>query len=154
MQSSVVQDGGQGSVPISTDATAEDAAAAEPGNGGISTIPSKYLVGSDGVSSLSVSDKSVGSYTVTGLRNGPTNIYTAVVAAVDGFGNIGPPSSEKCDYPAPVNDFWQDYRSDGGRGGGFCALEAVGGPSQSLAGVALVASLAAIVRRRRRRGVQ
>lgn len=121
----------------------------ESGNGGISTVPTQYLVGSDGMNTLSVSDKSVGQYMVTGLRNGTT--YTAVVAAVDGFGNIGPPSYEKCDYPAPVNDFWENYRSDGGRGGGFCALEATGGPSESLAGVALAVSAAAVVRRRRRR---
>jgi hypothetical protein len=100
---------------------------------------------------LTISDKSVGTYTITGLKNGTT--YNAVVSAVDAYGNIGPPSVEQCDYPAPVNDFWTDYRNDGGRaGGGFCALEAVGAPAgSSLAGVALVLGVGGIVRRRRRR---
>ena len=77
--------------------------------------------------------------------------YTVVVASVDGTGNIGPPSLEVCDYPAPVRDFWQTYNEDGGKAGGFCALETIGtGGAPALAGVAGVLGLAAFMRRRRR----
>jgi hypothetical protein len=142
----IVQDGG------SQTTTTDDSGATVTtgGNGGISTVPSSYLVGASGAG-LTVSDKSVGTYTITGLANGVT--YNAVVSAVDAYGNIGPPSVEQCDYPAPVNDFWTDYRNDGGRaGGGFCALEAVGAsPVPSLAGVGLLIGAGAVVRRRRRR---
>jgi hypothetical protein len=71
---------------------------------------------------------------------------------VDGTGNVGPPSSEVCDYPAPVKDFWQNYEQDGGGAGGFCALETAGTGGSSLAGVAGVFALAAMARRRRRNG--
>jgi hypothetical protein len=74
-----------------------------------------------------------------------------VVASVDGTGNVGPPSPEVCDYPAPVKDFWQVYEQDGGGAGGFCALESIGAGGQSLAGVGIVFGIAAIARRRRRR---
>jgi hypothetical protein len=116
------------------------------GAGGISTIPDANRVGN----SPTISDKSLGSYTITGLIDGVT--YTAVVAAVDGYGNVGPPSSEVCDYPAPVQDFWQTYEADGGKGSGFCSLEAVGAGGTSLAGVATLVGIAGIVRRQRRRG--
>jgi hypothetical protein len=120
----------------------------EEGNGGISTIGTQYLYNVN--QGFTIADKSVGSYTIKGLIDGV--MYNVVVAAVDGTGNIGPPSSEVCDYPAPVKDFWQTYREDGGGAGGFCALETVGsGGAQSLAGVAGVLGLAALVRRRRRR---
>jgi hypothetical protein len=140
----IVQDSG------TTVVSSDDSGTVETGSGGISTIPSQYLVGASGAG-LTISDKSVGTYTITGLKNEVT--YSAVVSAVDGYGNIGPPSVEQCDYPAPVNDFWTDYRNAGGRaGGGFCALEAVGAPAgTSLAGVALVMGVGAVVRRRRRR---
>ena len=108
---------------------------------------------STGSGGLTVSDKSSGSYTIKGLQDGTT--YTVVVSAVDLFGNIGPPSTEVCDYPAPVNDFWQDYRNAGGLAGGFCSLEAVGATSTtSLFGVAFAVGTAGIVRRLRRRGPQ
>jgi hypothetical protein len=118
------------------------------GSGGISTIPMQYAVGVQ--NGLTVADKAVGSYTITGLTNGVT--YNVVVAAVDGYGNVGPPSAEVCDYPAPVNDFWQTYEGDGGGGGGFCALESVGAGGGSIAGVGCVLGAAALMRRRRRQG--
>ncbi|HEX3344092.1 MAG TPA: hypothetical protein VHS09_05935, partial [Polyangiaceae bacterium] len=119
----------------------------EEGTGGISTIPPQYLI--NGSSGFTIADKAVGSYTIKGLIDGVT--YTVVVASVDGTGNVGPPSLEVCDYPGPVRDFWQTYNEDGGHGGGFCALEAVGsGGASSLAGVAGVLGFAAIARRRRR----
>jgi len=119
----------------------------EEGNGGISTIPTQYLL--NGSSGFTIADKAVGSYQIKGLVDYVT--YTVVVASVDGTGNVGPPSLEVCDYPAPVKDFWQNYREDGGQGAGFCALESIGaGGASSLAGVAGVLGFAAIVRRRRR----
>jgi hypothetical protein len=108
------------------------------------TMPaSGYLVGS-------VPDKTTGSLRVTGLRNGRT--YNVVVAAVDGSGNVGPPSpAGTCDVPAPVNDFWTTYRQAGGQaGGGFCALEAVGEPVPSATGLAIFASASVLAFRRKR----
>jgi hypothetical protein len=148
LASGVVQEGGT-IVVTNDEAGGEGGTTTESGSGGISTIPPQYLIGT-GSSGLTVSDKSTSSYTIKGLRNGTT--YTVVVSAVDLFGNIGPPSSEVCDYPAPVNDFWQDYRGDGGRAGGFCSLEAVGAStSTSLVGVAFAIGTTGIVRRLRRR---
>jgi hypothetical protein len=124
---------------------------AEPGGGGISTVPSANLVGINAASGETVSDKSVGSYTITGLLDGPTHVYNVVVSAVDGSGNIGPPSIEACDYPAPVNDFWKLYKeAGGGAGGSFCALEVIGQPV-GLPIVALTFGAAALATARRRR---
>jgi len=118
------------------------------GNGGVSSIPDGYLF--DLSSGLTISDKSTAQYVITGLVDYVD--YTAVISAVDGTGNIGPPSSEVCDYPEPVQDFWQNYEKDGGGQGGYCALETVGvgGTSMIGAGCALVA-VAATRRRRKRR---
>jgi hypothetical protein len=98
-----------------------------------------------------VSGETAATYTLAGLTNGVT--YNVVVAAVDAFGNIGPPSPQNCDYPAPVNDFFKVYRgAGGGAGGGFCALEAVGAPAGStVAFGGAGALLFAAVRRRRRK---
>jgi hypothetical protein len=138
-------------------------AAIVTGTGGISTIPCQYLIGgacSAGQPAYSstqatLSGEGVGSYTVKGLTNGTT--YTIAVSAVDGSGNVGPPSIEACDYPAPVNDFFTQYRNDGGQaGGGFCALEAVGmatGSSAAFGGVA-AAALALARRRKSKRAVK
>jgi hypothetical protein len=149
LASSVTQDSGT-SVVVEESGTGEGGTTTVvEGSGGISTIPSTHLVGTGG-GGLTVSDKSSGSYTIKGLTDGVT--YTVVVSAVDLFGNIGPPSSEQCDYPAPVNDFWQDYRNDGGGAGGFCSLDAVGATSTtSLAGIVFAVGTAGIVRRLRRR---
>jgi hypothetical protein len=118
----------------------------EEGVGGISTIPQKYIYKqNDG---FTIADKSVGKYTIEGLIDNVT--YTTVVAAVDGTGNIGPPSAEVCDYPAAVRDFWENYEQDGGSAGSFCALETIGAGGSSLAGVGCFLALAAVVRRRRR----
>jgi hypothetical protein len=123
-------------------------AGGETGNGGISAIPQGYLLKPSPVGTIP--DKSIGQYQVTGLVD--FVVYNAVVAAVDGIGNIGPPSSEVCDYPAPVDDFWQNYRRDGGGANGYCALETIGARGTSLAGVAGVFLIGAVARRRRKRG--
>lgn len=143
LESAVIQPGVEGT-SIADDA-GEGGATITPGSAGISTVPQEYLVGAS--SGLTVSDESAGSYPMTGLKNGVT--YTMVVAAVDSFGNIGPPSTEQCDSPAPVDDFWNEYKHDQGGAGGFCALGAVGGSTPSMAGVALAVAVAAVARRRR-----
>jgi hypothetical protein len=122
----------------------------ESGTGGIANIPSSYLVGGSG-NGTTVTDKSTGTYTISGLIDNVT--YNFVVSAVDAFGNVGPPSGERCDYPAPVVDFWQQYRQDGGGAGGFCALDNVGAPvGPSIVGIGMGAAALALARRRRRRG--
>jgi hypothetical protein len=146
LQGSIVLDGGATMVQ---DDSGEGGVTVNPGGGGVSTVDPRYLTGLNG--GLTISDKSTGTYTITGLRN--FTPYHVAVSAVDGFGNIGPPSDEICGYPQPVNDFWHDYKQEGGSGGGFCALEAVGATGQSLAAVGLFSGVAAaaVARRRRRR---
>jgi hypothetical protein len=122
------------------------------GAGGISLIPSQFALGAanKNPNGMTIADKSTGSYTIKGLVDGVT--YTVVVAAVDGFANVGPPTAEVCDNPAPIQDFWQTYGQDGGRAGGFCALDTVGAGGSSLAGVGCVFVVAGLLRRRRRNG--
>jgi hypothetical protein len=122
--------------------------------GGISTISCAYVIGVGSncysAGGETVTGESTTQYTIEGLTNGTT--YDVVVAAVDGSGNVGPPSSCVHDFPAPVNDFFATYRNDGGRAGGsFCALDAVGlrvGSAGLFGG--LGAGILAVLRRRRR----
>jgi hypothetical protein len=122
--------------------------------GGVSTIPCAYGIqlGSNCYSGgdVTITGESSSSYTIAGLVNGVW--YNVVVASVDGSGNVGPPSPEVCDYPAPVSDFWKTYRTAGGQaGGGFCALETLGAPAgASFALGAAGAGVLAALRRRRR----
>jgi hypothetical protein len=149
LQSAITQDAG---TTVTTPTTDEAGNVIEGGGttvtegaGGLSTIPDSNRVNKN---NPTISDKSVGQYTITGLTDGVE--YTVVVAAVDAYGNTGPPSAEVCDKPAPVQDFWQTYRNDGGGAGGFCALESVGVGGSSLAGAGAVVAAAAYARRRRR----
>ncbi len=121
----------------------------ESGSGGISTVPSANLVGIN--AGFTVASPTSSEYTITGLTNQVH--YHVTVSAVDAFGNIGPPAVEVCDFPAPVNDFWANYRNDGGlAGGGFCDLGAVGLPvGPTVAFGALGTGLLGVMRRRRRR---
>ncbi len=121
----------------------------ETGNGGISTVPQSLQYNPTIGTGATVSDESDGQYTIKGLRNGTP--YTVVVSAVDAYGNIGPPSGQVCDSPAPTQDFWDNYVADhGGAGGGFCALDAVGAPLPSLAGTGFLVSAIVLSRRRKR----
>jgi hypothetical protein len=118
--------------------------------GGIWTPPAGHVINPNATTGTTVSGETDTTYTVSGLTNGTT--YTVVLAAVDAFGNVGPPSVQACDYPAPVNDFWKIYRTDGGQaGGGLCALEAVGAPAGSAVAFAGAGALVVAGMRRRRR---
>ena len=131
------------------------------GTAGIATIPCQYLVGASCPSGTpvynsvaeTVSGEASTTYNLTGLSNG--SLYNVVVSAVDNFGNVGPPSSEQCATPAPVDDFFKIYRQDGGgAGGGFCALDIMGapvGPTAGLVGLGVIGMAAARRRGRRSR---
>ena len=156
LTSGAVLDGSTTTGPVFDDAGNEiEGGSTTALSGGVSTIPCAYGIGlgSDCYSggSITLTGESNGSRTITGLTNGTW--YNVVVASVDGSGNVGPPSPEVCDYPAPVSDFWQTYRNAGGKaGGGFCALQALGAPAGAsfALGVAGAGLLAAMRRRRRR----
>ncbi len=64
---------------------------------------------------------------VKGLANLTT--YNVAVAATDSYGNVGPisaPSTSSCGAPQPIDDFWKQYRQNGGTAGGSCAAANVG----------------------------
>jgi hypothetical protein len=137
-----------------------DSGVTETGIGGIATFPCQNLVGGGNCTPASaaaytntgnpsVTGLNIGQYVIKGLTNGKN--YDVVVSAVDGSGNVGPPSTCVTDYPAPVIDFFKLYREDGGQAGGsFCALEAAGEPAGApIVGVGLGAVAFTMVRRRR-----
>jgi hypothetical protein len=68
--------------------------------GGTSTIPASYLVGADG--GASVTGEATRTYRITGLTNG--SLDAVVVSAVDGSGNIGPPSGQVCGRAVGARD--------------------------------------------------
>jgi hypothetical protein len=133
-------DGGEGGAPSGSTSVC--------GNGGIATFAlSKSALNAS--AGMTVPDKSVSTYNITGLKN--CAHYAFVVSAVDGYGNVGPPSRASCAYPQPTGDFWTAYRSSGGEAGGFCALETVGRSPHSLAALALMGGGVAFAASRRRR---
>ncbi len=88
--------------------------------------------------------------TLTGLRDG--DYYSIAVAAVDGAGNVGP-LSVICQPVVQLADFWYLYTQAGGQaGGGYCSAAEVGVPAGTGGlGLLMIASVVAIVRKRRRR---
>ena len=80
--------------------------------------------------------------TLTGLQNGVT--YEVWVVAIDDAGNpsLDPPSGVLA-TPAPTRDFWEYYKSKGGRAQGCQTGTGMGGP------VALVLLFGLVLRRRR-----
>jgi hypothetical protein len=127
-----------------------DSGVVGPTNGGIWTPPAGHVLNPNETTGSTISGQTNSTYTISGLTNAKS--YTVVVAAVDNYGNVGPPSAQACDCPAPVDDFWKTYRIDGGQaGGGFCALEAVGAPAGSTVAFAGAGSLVVATIRRRRR---
>ncbi len=91
--------------------------------------------------------------TVQELVNG--EIIGMAVAAVDDLGNPGVLSEVVCGEPRPVDDFWDQYRAAGGKGGGgFCSAAAYGpgaAGSIALGALALAAAGGLALRRRRKR---
>jgi hypothetical protein len=65
-----------------------------------------------------------------GLVNGSE--YAIAVAAVDQLGNPGELSNVACGVPEPVTGFYEEYKGEGGTGGGgFCGFSALGQTSKS-----------------------
>jgi hypothetical protein len=135
-----------GAAQVDASGSGDDSGVAE-GPGGIGTIPSQYAYSVQ--SYLTVQGQATSSYQIKGLVN--YDPYTVVISSVDGSGNTGPPSPQVCDYPAPIQDFWEVCQQENCAKGGFCALETVGVGGTSLAGVGIGLAIAAGVRRRRRR---
>jgi hypothetical protein len=149
LQSAIVQDAGAVTTIIDDASDEGGVVTTESGSGGISTIPTQFLITPGNGTGITVSDKSATQFKITGLTN--IQMYNVVVAAVDGYGNVGPSSNDVCDFPAPTQDFWTTYKNDGGgAGGGFCALEAPGAPVPSLVGAGFLVAAVALVRRRKR----
>lgn len=65
-----------------------------------------------------------------GLTNGEE--YALAVAAMDDLGNAGTLSNVACGIPAPVDEFYEDYkRFGGGGGGGICSVSPRGTSGQT-----------------------
>jgi len=98
-----------------------------------------------------LSGQTTSQVTIQGLKNGV--VYTVAVTAVDELADNGPLSNPACETPSVIEDFYEEYRADGGlAGGGFCALEGPGMPTGAgVFGVALVAACVAWKKRRGRR---
>jgi hypothetical protein len=126
-----------------------DSGVQQVSGGGIFTPPPGSILNPNATVGTTVTGVTSSTYTVKNLKDGVP--YTVVVAAVDNFGNIGPPSTQACATPAPIDDFFKDYVEAGGKaGGGFCALEAVGAPVRSGVAFAGVGAFVAAGLRRRR----
>ena len=126
-----------------------DSSVVGPTNGGVWTPPAGHVLSPNSTTGSTITGQTNSTYTIKGLTNG--TCYTVALAAVDNYGNVGPPSNQACDFPAPVTDFWKIYRGDGGQAGGYCALEAVGSPAGSTVAFAGAGSLVVATLRRRRK---
>jgi hypothetical protein len=139
LTSGVINDGGGTSTTTEVPTAALDAAddggadaetTVVTTGGGIYIPPAGHVLNLNPQIGSTVTGGTSSTFLIKGLLDEVN--YNVVVAAVDNFGNVGPPSGVACGIPAPVNDFWKDYRDAGGQaGGGFCALEAVGAPAAS-----------------------
>jgi hypothetical protein len=88
--------------------------------------------------------------TVKGLKDG--YVYTIAIAAIDNLNDNGPLSTPVCATPAPVDDFYDEYRAAGGlAGGGYCSFEGAGVPTGMGAATVFALCLYLSVARRRRR---
>jgi MYXO-CTERM domain-containing protein len=97
-----------------------------------------------GAAGLTVPGESAGTYTITGLSSSAR--YAVAIAAVDAYGNLGPPSVALCDQPGAAAP------GAAGASGCACALGAPGAPGAStFAVVPVLALVSASLRRRRRR---
>lgn len=106
----------------------------------------KYLCGSYfGNSGTSVIADSLGGAPLVNNQ-----IYAVAVAATDAYGNNGPLSAPICEFPEQTSDFWDNYTSAGGAGGGgFCAVSEPGAPVGSV--LVIVATVAVALTSMRRR---
>jgi hypothetical protein len=107
-------------------------------------IPDVYRVADLGLGSSEADIK--------GLTNNVE--YTFAVAPLDKLGNVGPITVIGCDYAQDINDFWGNYKGEGGGAGGssFCALESPGAPAAaSVFAVTIGGVLLALNRRRRKK---
>jgi hypothetical protein len=112
--------------------------------GGGAWIPPTSHIVFPGDSGWTVAGESNSQYPIPGLKNGTS--YTVVVAAVDGSGNVGPPSAQVCDSPVARPS---GNGTEGSRGG--CALGTEGGPASPAALLAAAAVIGGAWRRRRAR---
>jgi hypothetical protein len=109
--------------------------------GGISEINPKYKGGE-------LDSNSATSLTLTGLTN--YLYYKVGVSTIDGSGNVGPISTLQCVSPAPVNDYWNTYKQDGGGTNG-CTFEGTGANAEvPIFAVGFLGAVVAFFRRRRR----
>jgi hypothetical protein len=84
------------------------------------------------------------------LSNGVT--YALAVAGEDALGNTGNISEIRCGTPRVLEDFYEVYTSQGGRGGGgFCNVAAPGASRLPLGwGLSLLGCALVLAARRRR----
>lgn len=129
-------DGGDAGFTCSSAAfTGSDGKAIQPD----STFNGKYECGS-------LAASSTGSVVIArSLRGAPllnNHIYAVALAATDSFLNVGTLSQVVCEYPEETQDFWADYKKNGGgAGGGFCSIDGAGMPAGSFAVIGLAMAL-------------
>ena len=93
------------------------------------------------------------------LRGAPLEnrrTYAVALAASDSFLNVGALSDTVCEYPEETEDFWSDYKNNGGRaGGGFCSVESGAAPIGSFAVMGIVIVFGtSLVRRLTKKGTR
>jgi hypothetical protein len=87
--------------------------------------------------------------TATGLTN--DTLYVCAVSGVDALGNVGVLSNTACATPVALTDFFELYKRDGGKGGGFCSIS---GQKRDPSGyVAAALALSALWYSRRKRNI-
>lgn len=92
------------------------------------------------------------------LRGAPlenNRTYAVALAATDSFLNVGTLSEVQCQYPEETDDFWNDYKKNGGQaGGGFCSIDGSGAPLGSFAVMGIVIVFGTSVVRRVTKGTR
>lgn len=92
--------------------------------------------------------RSADSMAISGLTNGVP--YRVVLLAIDRARNVTALDVGSA-TPAPVRDFWEDYKAQGGRARGGCGVGQAGAGGGVLIGLGLALWAGAALRRRRRR---
>lgn len=147
-----------GGAAASTGATGTGVTAAGVGGGsGAGSCSSTLLVPGEIPASSLVSCGTAAKASATATAQGLTNLtsYAVAVSSRDVLGNVGELSEIVCGTPAPVDDFFDAYRSAGGKGGGCnvsdglrddVASFGLGGLGLGLAGLVLLARRASTAR--------